>query len=54
MSQLRHFKPRFVEALSAAVAAYPEARVSADDEGIKLRPSNPPVAKRTPLLTGRA
>lgn len=53
-AQLRHFKPRFIEALSAAVAAYPEAHVSADDEGIKLRPSQPPVTKRTHLLTSRA
>ena len=44
--ELRHFKPRFVEALGAAVAAYPESRVELDDNGIKLRPSRPPIAKR--------
>lgn len=42
---VRHFRPRFVEALSAAVAAYPEARVSAEDAGIVLHPSRPPVAR---------
>jgi hypothetical protein len=45
-AQLRHFKPRFIEALSAAVAAYPDAKVFVDDQGITLRPSRPPIAKR--------
>jgi hypothetical protein len=31
---IKHFKPSFLEALSAATAAYPEARVEADDAGI--------------------
>lgn len=47
--ELRHFKPRFLEALSAAVAAYPEARVAVGNEGIRLRPSRAPVAKRTAI-----
>lgn len=47
--ELRHFKPRFLEALSAAVAAYPEARVAVGDEGIRLRPSQAPIAKRTAI-----
>ena len=47
--ELRHFKPRFLEALSAAVAAYPEARVAVGNEGIKLRPSRPPILKRTAI-----
>jgi len=44
--ELRHFKPRFLEALSAAVAAYPEARVAVGDGGIRLQPSRAPIAKR--------
>lgn len=42
---VRQFKPRFVEALAAAVAAYPGARVSVSEGGVVLRPSQPPVAK---------
>jgi hypothetical protein len=45
--KLFHFKPRFVEALAAAVAAYPEARVELDDKGVILRPSRPPIARLT-------
>jgi len=41
----RQFKPRFVEALEAAVAAYPDARVEVGDAGITLHPSAPPVAR---------
>jgi hypothetical protein len=43
--KLFHFKPRFNEALAAAVAAYPEARVEAEDTGITLHPSRPPIAR---------
>jgi len=43
--KLFHFKPRFTEALAAAVAAYPEARVELEDKGITLHPSRPPVAR---------
>jgi hypothetical protein len=43
--KLFHFKPRFSEALSAAVAAYPEARVELGDKGITLYPSRPPIAR---------
>jgi len=43
--ELRHFRPRFVEALSAATAAYPEARVYMDGTGVTLYPSKPPVAR---------
>ena len=46
--ELKHFKPSFIEALGAAVAAYPEARIDAGEEGITLHPSHPPVA-RLPL-----
>jgi hypothetical protein len=44
--ELRHFKPRFTEALAAAVAAYPEAKVEVGDAGITLHPSKPPIGKR--------
>lgn len=42
---VRQFKPRFIEALEAALAAYPEARVSLDDKAITLTPARPPVAR---------
>ena len=45
--KLFHFKPRFTEALAAAVAAYPEARVELDEKGVVLHPSRPPVARLT-------
>ena len=52
--KLFHFKPRFGEALAAAVAAYPEARVELEEKkGITLYPSRPPVARLTsPALSG--
>ena len=43
--KLFHFKPRFTEALAAAVAAYPEARVEVEDRGVTLHPARPPVAR---------
>jgi hypothetical protein len=49
--ELRHFRPRFVEALAAAAAAYPEARVGAGEAGVTLYPSRPPIARiSTPTL----
>ena len=42
---VRHFRPRFAAALQAALAAYPEARVSLDEAGVVLHPSAPPVTK---------
>jgi hypothetical protein len=42
---IRQFKPRFVEALGAAVAAYPEARLDLDEKAVTLHPSRPPVAR---------
>jgi len=39
----RQFKPHFVEALAAATAAYPDAKVDVEESGITLRPSQPPV-----------
>ncbi len=49
-SHLRHFKPRFANALSAALAAYPEAAVDAGDSGIVLHPSAPPIGKHQKRL----
>jgi Plasmid encoded RepA protein len=49
--ELYHFKPRFTEALAAAVASYPEARVEVADPGVVLHPSRPPVGKQLrPIL----
>ncbi len=44
-----HFKPRFRETLALALAAYPEARVSIDDNGVTLYPSPPAVSERLML-----
>lgn len=41
----RQFKPRFAEALAAATAAYPEARVEVAESGVLLHPSRPPIAR---------
>jgi hypothetical protein len=43
--ELRHFRPRFIEALDAAIAAYPEARVDVAEAGVMLHPSRPPVTR---------
>lgn len=42
---VRQFKPRFTEALAAALAAYPEARAEINDTAITLHPSRPPIAR---------
>jgi hypothetical protein len=42
---IKHFKPSFMEALAAAAAAYPEARIEVGDMGITLHPARPPVAR---------
>ena len=41
-----HFKPGFTEALAAALAAYPDARVDVEEAGVILHPSPPPVAPK--------
>ena len=41
----RQFKPYFIDALGAAIAAYPDARVSIESDGIIMYPSRPPIAK---------
>lgn len=43
--ELRHFRPRFIEALGAALAAYPEARVDVSEAGVILHSSRPPVMR---------
>ena len=45
-AQFRQFKAKFKEPLALALAAYPEAHVSADDDGLMLYPSAPPVPSR--------
>lgn len=40
----KHFKPSFIEALGAAVAAYPEARADVEETGVTLHPARPPIA----------
>jgi Plasmid encoded RepA protein len=42
---VRQFKPRFTEALAAALAAYPEARADLEDKAITLYPARPPIAR---------
>ncbi|WP_376957783.1 replication protein RepA [Azospirillum sp. A26] len=43
--QMKHFKPRFVQALQYALAAYPDAKVEPADDGVVLHPSRPPIAR---------
>ena len=51
---IKHFKPSFVEALSAATAAYPEARVEVGESGVMLHPARPPLATAGAMLIGYA
>ncbi|HEX2940668.1 MAG TPA: replication protein RepA [Rhodopila sp.] len=44
---MKHFKPSFIEAMGAALAAYPQARVDVEDGGITVHPSRPPVPRLT-------
>lgn len=43
ISNPRMFRPILTAALKDAIAVYPEADISIDDEGVTLRPSPPPV-----------
>ena len=45
-SAIKNFKPSFLDALAAATAAYPDARVQLEDNGIVLFPSRPPIPYR--------
>ena len=42
---VRQFKPQFLDALAAATAAYPDARIDVTDTNVTLHPSRPPVAR---------
>lgn len=44
--QLKHFKPRFLTAVSLATAVYPAARIDEAPQGLLLHNSPPPVARR--------
>jgi hypothetical protein len=46
---IRKFRVTFKENLALALAAYPAARVSADEKGLTLYPSDPPVPDRRAL-----
>ncbi|CAH2606495.1 Pirin (plasmid) [Rhodovastum atsumiense] len=45
-TRLRRFRSHFLESLQLALAAYPDARVSASETGLVLHPSKPPVPPR--------
>jgi hypothetical protein len=44
--ELYHFKNKWPRALELALAVYPDAKVSIEEEGVILRPSRPPVQPR--------
>jgi hypothetical protein len=44
-STVRRFRQHFLECLSMAVAAYPDAHISIGERGVILQPSRPPIAK---------
>jgi hypothetical protein len=48
-----HFKPRFLENLSLAMAVYRDAKVDIDEKGLTLRPSRPPVPQKQGLVATR-
>jgi hypothetical protein len=41
----RQFKAYFLEALGAAMAAYPDARIDIEADGLRLHPSRPPILR---------
>jgi hypothetical protein len=49
-ASLKNFRPSFIDALAAAMAAYPNAKVQVEDDGITLLPSAPPISYRTAPL----
>jgi Plasmid encoded RepA protein len=51
-SRTRDFNREFRKALAPAVAAYPEARVGIEEQGLVLYPSRPPVAPRLVGIRG--
>lgn len=44
-SALKHFKPDFINATRTALAAYPQARVEVEQDGLMLYPSPPPILR---------
>src|ERR1700709_964307 len=44
---LRQFRAKFREPLALALAAYPEADVDIDENGVRMNPSAPPVPERS-------
>jgi hypothetical protein len=48
-----HFKPRFLENLSLAMAVYRDAKVDIDEKGLTLRPSRPPVPQKQGIAAAR-
>lgn len=47
---MKHFKPAFQDALRDALAAYPDARIEVDEQGLVLHPSRPPIARQANRL----
>ena len=45
-ARIRDFRRRFLQTLAQVKCAYPAARISADDEGLTLEHSPPPIAAR--------
>ncbi len=45
-TRVRKFKEKFLGPLKAALAVYPDAKVTVDDDGLVLHPSRPPVTER--------
>ena len=46
---MTNFRAQYLDALSMAVAAYPDAKVSLGERGIIMRPSRPAIAKASAL-----
>ena len=44
--RVRDFKRRFTQALQQAIAVYPDAKVTVDDNGLILQPSRPAIPER--------
>jgi hypothetical protein len=47
MLVIRDFRRKFLQTLNHVTSAYPAARMSADDRGMTLSHSPPPVAPRS-------
>jgi hypothetical protein len=52
--RLDHFRTTFMQSIGLALAVYRDARVEAEDKGLKLFPSRPPVAPRQIAVAGRS